>query len=361
LQEMRQLSSLQAIRQQDGRFSPPRSRPRENEMQLDLEEEPVGILPPNEQQLTAMEAKSNDLLVVLEKISGATGLLEEAQSILMTHNFQEPAEYLSMVVSSHLRNVEAHLQKIIVELVEQPENQEPSRPVVHEAPNVQNDNDMEADAALAFALQTEEQEKNDLRLAHALQEREEIELQEASRRAEGSRRAMERQNERRQREMQNFQRLHMGVPHMNNIENIVNFNLQRMQQMIPHVNFQDSDSEDGFPEIFRNLQAGGLHNGDMDDIMHMLEMQDRGADLEEIDQFSNEEKFHARSNANAENDNSSDHNCNEQCCICMEPFVEGDKIRRLPCLHIFHTNEIDQWLRVNRTCPICKTDIQQAG
>merc|ERR1712146_373411 len=45
----------------------------------------------------------------------------------------------------------------------------------------------------------------------------------------------------------------------------------------------------------------------------------------------------------------------EECCICLEEFKEGDDIKRLPSLHIFHSHEIDKWLRENNSCPICKT------
>jgi len=47
----------------------------------------------------------------------------------------------------------------------------------------------------------------------------------------------------------------------------------------------------------------------------------------------------------------------EECCFCLEEFKEGENIKRLPCLHIFHDHEIDKWLRENNTCPICKTPI----
>lgn len=42
------------------------------------------------------------------------------------------------------------------------------------------------------------------------------------------------------------------------------------------------------------------------------------------------------------------------CVICMETFVEGDEIRRLPCLHIFHKDCIDRWLGRVGSCPVCK-------
>ena len=36
-----------------------------------------------------------------------------------------------------------------------------------------------------------------------------------------------------------------------------------------------------------------------------------------------------------------------ECAICLEEFAIGDKVRVLPCEHVFHINEIDDWL-INR-------------
>ena len=36
-----------------------------------------------------------------------------------------------------------------------------------------------------------------------------------------------------------------------------------------------------------------------------------------------------------------------ECAICLEEFAIGDKVRVLPCEHVFHMNEIDDWL-INR-------------
>jgi E3 ubiquitin-protein ligase RNF13/E3 ubiquitin-protein ligase RNF167 len=33
-----------------------------------------------------------------------------------------------------------------------------------------------------------------------------------------------------------------------------------------------------------------------------------------------------------------------ECAICLSEFTKGDKVRVLPCHHIFHLNEIDEWL-----------------
>lgn len=32
--------------------------------------------------------------------------------------------------------------------------------------------------------------------------------------------------------------------------------------------------------------------------------------------------------------------------------------RRLPCMHLFHTACVDQWLSSNKRCPICRVDIE---
>jgi len=49
-----------------------------------------------------------------------------------------------------------------------------------------------------------------------------------------------------------------------------------------------------------------------------------------------------------------------KCSICLTQYEEGDNLRYLPCTpikHHFHQNCIDEWLQVNRVCPICKRDI----
>ncbi len=47
-------------------------------------------------------------------------------------------------------------------------------------------------------------------------------------------------------------------------------------------------------------------------------------------------------------------NDKKNCVICMEDFKNGDVTTNLPCLHMFHTNCIQSWLKKQNTCPICK-------
>jgi len=42
------------------------------------------------------------------------------------------------------------------------------------------------------------------------------------------------------------------------------------------------------------------------------------------------------------------------CSVCLEQVLDGEMVRTLPCLHQFHSACIDQWLRQQGTCPVCK-------
>ncbi|XP_057428207.1 RING-H2 finger protein ATL70 [Lotus japonicus] len=44
------------------------------------------------------------------------------------------------------------------------------------------------------------------------------------------------------------------------------------------------------------------------------------------------------------------------CSICLGDYKDSDMLRVLPdCDHVFHLKCIDPWLRMNPTCPLCRT------
>lgn len=51
---------------------------------------------------------------------------------------------------------------------------------------------------------------------------------------------------------------------------------------------------------------------------------------------------------------------NERSCpICLQGFLRGEKIRRLPgCQHCFHRPCVDLWLVRNGHCPMCKIEVR---
>ncbi|KAG6580862.1 E3 ubiquitin protein ligase RIE1 [Cucurbita argyrosperma subsp. argyrosperma] len=46
-----------------------------------------------------------------------------------------------------------------------------------------------------------------------------------------------------------------------------------------------------------------------------------------------------------------------ECCICLSQYEDGTELYTLPCNHHFHCGCIGKWLRINATCPLCKSSI----
>jgi len=47
----------------------------------------------------------------------------------------------------------------------------------------------------------------------------------------------------------------------------------------------------------------------------------------------------------------------EQCSICRMEWEDDDELRVLPCGHAEHCECLEQWLGVNKCCPVCMTEV----
>lgn len=49
------------------------------------------------------------------------------------------------------------------------------------------------------------------------------------------------------------------------------------------------------------------------------------------------------------------------CAICLSEYQPKDTIRTVPaCNHYFHSNCIDEWLKLNATCPVCRNSPEES-
>lgn len=78
----------------------------------------------------------------------------------------------------------------------------------------------------------------------------------------------------------------------------------------------------------------------------------RGATQEVIERYTLPHKYKKlRRTSEADEDA-------EKCTICLSLFEDDCDVRRLPCMHLFHRDCVDQWLVTSKHCPICRVDIR---
>ncbi|KAE8752894.1 hypothetical protein FOCC_FOCC000239 [Frankliniella occidentalis] len=107
-----------------------------------------------------------------------------------------------------------------------------------------------------------------------------------------------------------------------------------------------------FPYLARHMTAR------LEDYMRIVEQRrlaqmNRGATQDTIERCTFPHKYKQRKRPPGDHDEDV-----EKCTICLSEFENNDDVRRLPCMHLFHIDCVDQWLSTNKRCPICRVDIE---
>jgi len=49
-----------------------------------------------------------------------------------------------------------------------------------------------------------------------------------------------------------------------------------------------------------------------------------------------------------------------ECSICFEKYEQDEELKFTVCKHLFHEHCLKNWLKVKRTCPLCRLDLQES-
>ncbi|XP_054787295.1 probable E3 ubiquitin-protein ligase RHY1A [Prosopis cineraria] len=147
-----------------------------------------------------------------------------------------------------------------------------------------------------------------------------------------------------------LQRLSAAPPSRNRQRGRISLDIDDMR----HTNFRDEESSEsstsrlaeGFPLTDLTLQM------ERSQLLQEVNKKPPGLNQEAMDRL-HMEVFSIRETQTEELES----RVLQDCGICLETFLDGDKLIRLPCGHRFHSACLDPWVRKCGDCPFCRRGI----
>lgn len=141
-----------------------------------------------------------------------------------------------------------------------------------------------------------------------------------------------------------------AIPHTHHIH--INL-LQHLHLQEPAANAETETDTMPFPQLVHQVR----HLSRFEHYIHFVDQRRMGhiscgATQESIESHTFRHKYKRRKKVENTDDDI------EKCTICLSEFEDCESVRRLPCMHLFHIDCVDQWLGTNKRCPICRVDIE---
>ncbi|XP_042483953.1 RING finger protein 44-like [Macadamia integrifolia] len=99
----------------------------------------------------------------------------------------------------------------------------------------------------------------------------------------------------------------------------------------------DTSLDDDYVEWFESMDIGGEEGS-----IRLIPASPSSIQALEIKKFDDIEEDPSSSSST------------ETCMICMDEYVRGVDVARLPCSHLFHGECIVKWLECKNSCPLCR-------
>ncbi|XP_004497227.1 E3 ubiquitin ligase BIG BROTHER-related isoform X2 [Cicer arietinum] len=58
---------------------------------------------------------------------------------------------------------------------------------------------------------------------------------------------------------------------------------------------------------------------------------------------------------------SDQHGSNDSCVICRVDYEDDESLTVLSCKHLYHPECINNWLKINKVCPVCSTEVSASS
>uniref|UniRef100_A0A2P2KXD9 Uncharacterized protein MANES_11G102000 n=2 Tax=Rhizophora mucronata TaxID=61149 RepID=A0A2P2KXD9_RHIMU len=116
---------------------------------------------------------------------------------------------------------------------------------------------------------------------------------------------------------------------------------------VVHIEDQGSNSQDTWEEI----DAGEFSYEELLALGEVVGTESRGLSDDTISSLPSI-KYKSGSSQNGSSDS---------CVICREDYEDGETLTFLSCKHTYHLECINDWLKINKVCPVCGVEVSTSG